>query len=102
MENDKKIIGLIFHVVDEINQQLPKNTQLIKSTDTVLFGKSGVLDSLGLVNFIVSTEQKIEEEFGTTISLTDEKAMSQKNSPFKSIGTLADYIISILKVKANE
>lgn len=99
---DEKIIGLIFNVVDEINQQLPKNNQLKKSTDTILFGKSGVLDSLGLVNFIVSTEQKVEEEFGTTISLTDEKAMSQKNSPFKSIRTLADYIISMLKEKRNE
>ena len=102
MAVDEKVIGLIFNVVDEINQQLSKNNQLKKSTETILFGKSGILDSLGLVNFIVSTEQKIEEEFGTTISLTDEKAMSQKNSPFKSIGTLADYIISILKVKINE
>lgn len=102
MAIDEKVTGLIFNVVDEINQQLPKDNQLKKSTDTIIFGKSGVLDSLGLVNFIVSTEQKIEEELGTTISLTDEKAMSQKNSPFKSIGTLADYIISILKVKKNE
>ena len=102
MAVDEKVIGLIFNVVDEINQQLSKNNQLKKSTETILFGKSGILDSLGLVNFIVSTEQKIEEEFGTAISLTDEKAMSQKNSPFKSIGTLADYIISILKVKRNE
>ena len=102
MAVDEKVTGLIFNVVDEINQQLPKNNQLKKSTDTILFGKSGVLDSLGLVNFIVSTEQKIEEELETTISLTDEKAMSQKNSPFKSIGTLADYIVSILKEKKSE
>jgi len=97
MSRNEKVIKLLFSIVDEINQQLPKDRQLKKSVDTVLFGKSGELDSLGLVNFIVATEQKIEEEFEIAISLTDERAMSQKNSPFKTIGTFADYITLLLK-----
>jgi hypothetical protein len=41
-------------------------------------------------------EEKIFDNFGTTITLADEKAMSQHNSPFRSIKTLADYINKLL------
>lgn len=95
-----KVVNMIFSAVDEINQQLAKEQKLEKSIGTVLFGESGKLDSLGLVNLIVSTEQKIEEEFGVVITLADERAMSQKNSPFRTIGTLADYISLLLKENA--
>ena len=42
-------------------------------------------------------EEKIEEEFKVTITLADERAMAQKISPFKTIGTLADYVSLILE-----
>ncbi|MBI5375233.1 MAG: acyl carrier protein [Candidatus Schekmanbacteria bacterium] len=102
MVNKEKIIETIFNVIDEINLEFPEDNRLEKSVDTVLFGKSGKLDSLGLVNFIVATEQHIEENFNVLISLTDEKAMSQKNSPFKTIGTLADYIALLINESSNE
>lgn len=93
------ILQTIYSAVDELNQQVSE--QLEKSIDTVLFGKGGTLDSLGLVTLIVLTEQKIEEGFGITITLADEKAMSRQNSPFKSIGTLADYIASVLETNSH-
>ena len=96
MTNNQKVVQVIFSAVDDLNQQLPRDQHLEKSTDSVLLG-SQKLDSLGFVNLIVATEQKIEEEFGTPVSLFDEKAMSQQNSPFKNIGTLADYIDSLLE-----
>ena len=96
MIKNEKIIQVIFSAIDEVNQQLPKEQQLEKSIDTVLFSSSGKLDSLGLVNLIVATEQRIEEEFDVTITLADERAMSQENSPFRTIGTLADYISFLL------
>lgn len=42
-----------------------------KSIDTILFGRSGKLDSLELVNLIITIEQKIEEKLGTTITIAD-------------------------------
>ena len=87
---------MIFTTVDEVNQLLPPGQQLKKSVDTVIFGGEGRLDSLGLVTFIVAVEQKIAETFGTSLTLADEKAMSQKNSPFRSIGALAGYIEQLL------
>lgn len=101
--NRKKQIGhTIFDAIDELNALMPKSKQLKKSLNTVLFGKSGKLDSLGLVNLIVNVERRINDEFGVAISIADERAMSQKSSPFKSVETLADYISLLLEEKKNE
>lgn len=97
MENKERVTKVVFETVDEVNQQLPGEQQLEKSKKTVLFGGASSLDSLGLVNFIVATEQAIEDEFGVTITIADERAISQKNSPFKTIETLIDYICQLLE-----
>jgi acyl carrier protein len=59
---------------------------------TRLFGKDGLLDSLGLVNLLMDIEQAVNDRTGLTIALADDRAMSQTRSPFRTIGTLADYI----------
>lgn len=92
MTQIKRVTHAIFRAVEEVNRQLPKKRRLEKSTETVLYGE---LDSLGLVNLIVETEQKVEEQFGMAITLTDEKIMSQ----IKTIGTLADYVSLLLEKK---
>ena len=90
------VIEVLFKVIDEINEQYKDEFELIKSEDTALYGKEGLLDSLGLVNFIVATEQLIEDEMESIITLADERAMSQKSSPFNTIKSLATYISSLL------
>jgi acyl carrier protein len=59
--------------------------------ETRLFGGDSVLDSIGLVTIIIDIEMRLSE-LGIDITLTSEKAMSQKNSPFKSVSTLADFV----------
>ena len=75
-----------------MNNNLSKDNKLGLSKKTILFGKDGKLDSLGLVNLLVIMEQNIEDEFDVIITIADERALSQKRSPFRTIGTLADYI----------
>lgn len=96
---NERVIQSIFSAVDELNQQLPKEHRVEKSIENPLFGRSGSLDSLGLVTLIVAVEQKIEEEFGTAIVLADENVMSQKNSPFLTIGTLVEHVSALLEEK---
>ena len=59
---------------------------------TLLLGEGGVVDSLGLVRLILTVERQVREDFGLTVSLTDDRAMSQRNSPFRSVGSLIEYI----------
>jgi len=92
MSNRESIIRLIYEAIDEFNLQHPPEERLEKSAESVLFGPSGRLDSLGLVDLILATEQKITEDLDVAVTLADEKAMSQKTSPFRTVGSLADYI----------
>ena len=66
------------------------------SDDTLLLGDGGAVDSLGLVRLIMTVERQLEDDLGTPVSLTDEKAMSQRNSPFRSVGALVAYVTSSL------
>ena len=97
----KKIINIIYDSIDEVNQQLDAAEQLDKAIDTILFGKNGKLDSLGLINLVITVEQNIEDEFDVSITLADERAMSQENIPFKDVGTLAEYIGILLDENLN-
>ena len=64
--------------------------------DKSIYGGGSNLDSLGLVSFIIGLEQNIEDKFDYSISLADEKAMSQKSNPYNNINSLADYILKSL------
>ena len=92
----------IYKSIDEVNSQMSKDEQLIKSPDTVLYGESSLIDSIGLINIIVTVEQNIEDDFEKSITLADQKAMSQKQSPFKTVESLAKYIQILIEEKKNE
>ncbi len=87
----EKLLPLIQKCVWEIgNEQkieLPGNF----GGDTALFGRHGLFDSLGLVSLVVAVEEAIEDQYGVSISLADQQAMSERHSPFRSVGSLAEY-----------
>lgn len=58
---------------------------------TRLFGDGGLLDSMALVSLVIAVEQAIEEQFGKNVGLADEKALSQRNSPYRSVASLVEY-----------
>ena len=93
----ERILETINNSINEFNERLPNEQQLTKSTKTVLFGNKGKLDSLGLVRLIVIIEQNIEDEFDVSFTIADERAMSHKHNPFRTIGALATYIDMLLK-----
>lgn len=96
MEVRERVLQLIYQALNEIAEDSGAGV-IKKSPDTVLLGGASGLDSLKLVNLIVAVEQRVEEEFGFAISaIANEKAMSQKFSPLRNVGTLADFITSIL------
>ena len=45
-----------------------------------------------LVSLIVAIEREGEDIFGVMLTLVDERTLSMKESPFRSIQSLADYI----------
>ena len=100
MPDSKKILELIFQVVDELNERLPEEERLEQSKETPLTGESAKLDSLKLVSLIVATEQKVQEEFNATVTIANERILDQKQSPLRTIETLADYISTLVQESA--
>jgi len=97
MDHSERILKLIFDAIDEANQQLPAGLQIEKSLQAALYDRTGKLDSLALVNLIVATEQRIEEEFGVAVTLADARAVSQERSPFRTVQAFARFIAERLK-----
>ena len=67
-----------------------------KNDNIKLFGEQGVLDSIGLVSLILAIEENVREELSVDVLLANEKALSQKNSPFKDYQALSKYVSSMV------
>jgi len=87
---------LIFESLEELVNETGVKLKISTPKDTPIFGSGSKLDSLGLVTFLVELEQKIEDYFGLEITIANEKAMSQKNSPFRNVDTLSEYLKTLL------
>jgi acyl carrier protein len=92
MNESESILAAIYRAVDWINGELSPDRQLIKAPETRLLGSQSVLDSMRLVSLIIAIEREMEEASGVALTLADERALSMKESPFRSIQSLADYI----------
>jgi D-alanine--poly(phosphoribitol) ligase subunit 2 len=90
------VLNIIYDVIDELNETLPEGQRLAKSPDTLLFGGGANLESLGLVRLVLLLEQKVQDDMGRTVTLVNEKAMSQSRSPFRTVAALADYVAVVL------
>lgn len=93
-ELKQRVVDVIYRAADDFNAEWEPEARITHSLDSLLFGRGGSLDSLGLVNFIVAVEQRLERELGVSLTLADERALAQETNPFSSIGALADYVCS--------
>lgn len=93
----ERLQQIIIAVAGELNESLDSKIPVDLGEKAPLYGRDGALTSLGLVSFIVAVEQAMEEELGLSITLADEKAFSLTKSPFRTIGTLAEYATSLIE-----
>ena len=93
----QKIEKIVLESLIELNEELESKQLNNPSLNTKLYGGSGALDSLALVSFITDLEERISDEFDKDIVLADEKAMSQRTSPFRNVESIVNYIIKLMK-----
>ena len=98
----EEIERVVYRAIEETNEMLEGDSKVALSQDAPLFGKQGVLDSIELVNLVSAVEQEIDDEFDTTITIADERAMSRSKSPFLTVGTLTDSVEELLGQAADE
>jgi acyl carrier protein len=72
------------------------SAQLEVSAAAPIFGPDSALDSLGLVALLLDIEDGLRG-IGCEVVLSDERAMSQKRSPFRSVPALVGYITLVAR-----
>jgi acyl carrier protein len=87
----EELTKLIIDATRELGAEQGIEISQVLDADTRLFGEGGLLDSMALVSLVIAVEQAVEEKYDATVALADEKALSQRSSPYRTIGTLAAY-----------
>ena len=67
--------------------------------ETRLFGAKGVLDSLGVVILLTDLEERLDDLFDASVTLASDSAMSSARSPFRTVSSLTDYIVTVLQAE---
>jgi acyl carrier protein len=85
-----------FEVVAKAVAELAEDTgfpALVNPVEsTPLFGSDDGIDSLSLVRLVADIERAAARELGKKVVLADERAMSRRNSPFRTVGTLGELL----------
>lgn len=96
MLTKENVLEIIFRALQNLNEELDESENFVVSDDLPLFGSDATLDSLALVSVIVDVEGDVSAALGRSISLTDDRAMSQVISPFDNVQTLLNYIMILV------
>jgi acyl carrier protein len=96
MINKEAVLKIIIRALQTLNDELPDCGKFEIGPSTPLFGPNATLDSLALVSVIVDVEGDVSTALGRSISLTDDRAMSQEISPFDDVQTLLNYIMILV------
>jgi acyl carrier protein len=91
------------HSRDEIIALIIETVRLFRAVNAAtdlrsvaIYGDGGI-DSMGLVIFLAELEARLAETTGRDLVLANEKALSRSSSPYREAGTLADFVLELLR-----
>jgi acyl carrier protein len=89
-------LEIVQSCLSELNEELCYESLRAVEDGTPVFGTIEGIDSLSLVTLVVDLEDAVESAFGRRVVLADDKAMSMRSSPYRTSGSLADFIVARL------
>jgi hypothetical protein len=87
-----EIAKLIHQTIDEINEQTPPEGRVGKTPQTIIVGPGSTLDSLGIINFLVTLEAKVAESTGRTVNLLNDDTLSDPQGPLRTVELIERFI----------
>lgn len=85
-------INLIYASLEEINSSRPPDAKIPLNHDTKLLGDDGLLDSLDVVEVVVSLERQLSRQLGRKVVLLDEEIVTHDSSPLQDVTSLAEFL----------
>lgn len=87
-------------VLEQVNLLLvAENKEPMRERTGTLIGIGGVLDSLDLISLVTAVERAVSQQYGVSISLSDERVLEQETLPFGSVDALARYCLMLIDEK---
>jgi hypothetical protein len=84
-----------------VDQEGEHSTVQVTATSPLVGGEA-VLSSMGLVSYVMDVEAMIAEKHDIEVALVNENALSRSQSPFRTVDTLADYVLELVVESAGE
>jgi acyl carrier protein len=94
------ILQIVLKAMEAANLSRLDQQKLEISPEAPVFGAPSPLDSLGLVALLIDLEEAFAME-GHDIVLSDERAVSQRRSPFRDVPSLVQYIDQLVNGAAS-
>jgi len=89
--NRENIKEIVFSVISSINEELNNQNLKDPTEDTLLFEE---LDSMAVLDFVMGIEDELQKLTNEYIQIANEHTMDPNTTPFKSIKSSIDYILS--------
>jgi len=93
--DNTQILKIILAAIRNLNLARQPDAQLDVSPSAVIFGPNSPLDSMGLVSLIIDIEELLLEK-GFNVILSDDRAVSQLESPFRDVPSMVSYISELI------
>jgi acyl carrier protein len=90
--NKEDLVQTIYEAMEELNEQLPEESNLPKEHETVLFGENGLLDSMGIINLLVILEEKLESNLKISVGLTSDSEILAQPERRWTVAELSSHI----------
>jgi hypothetical protein len=97
-----KLVDLMVKLLQSTLNEQSTGLATAATPRSQLVGPEAVVTSMGLVGFITDVESTLAQDFRLELTLVSEQALSRKNSPFRSIDVLADYVLELAGATASE
>jgi D-alanine--poly(phosphoribitol) ligase subunit 2 len=91
----ERALQLIYDTFDEVNRQLPAARRLDRNPATVIVGAGGVLDSLGVVTFVLAIEEKSADALGHSVQLLKPEWLTIDDGPLHTVERLAAHLTTL-------
>lgn len=86
-----EIVQIICESLSELNEELEYDSLNNITEETVIYGGDDGIDSLSLVRLVTDVEMKVNDKYDASVVLASEKAMSMRNSPYRTVASLAEF-----------
>ena len=90
-----KASEIISKAIEDINDQFD-DINIQNDPNFLLLDSESSIDSVALVTLFISIETLIEESTGKEVTVVKEDSFESEATPFKSVGSLTEYIESLL------